>query len=216
MAANDPLLLFRNAVVTGNAPSLTTTSDPASAPSNLTESYPDATDVFFSLPSPQCIPFNTPTRFWTSDSDPSTPSVQLTIGSVFSVYQFQHVNVGEVLTKIAELNTQLPTDKQLQRVAFLERVDLTAWLEGGGSSEFIRPLEGADAAHADATGQVVGGVTTAGGPATSGIGAVAGIPGTGKHTKTIDPRLQEIYNGERRMGDHNTVLRGIKPTVSLR
>ncbi len=32
--------------------------------------------------------------------------------------------------------------------------------------------------------------------------------------RTVDPRLREIYNLERRMGDRNTVLRGIKPTVS--
>lgn len=35
----------------------------------------------------------------------------------------------------------------------------------------------------------------------------------GRQGKSIDPRLAEIYNGERRMGDRNSVLRGIKPTV---
>ena len=50
--------------------------------------------------------------------------------------------------------------------------------------------------------------------ASGAAGGVTTVPAVGgRVAKTIDPRLQEIYNGERRMGDRNTVLRGIKPTV---
>nr|6AF0_C Chain C, Cdc73 protein [Thermothelomyces thermophilus ATCC 42464] len=38
--------------------------------------------------------------------------------------------------------------------------------------------------------------------------AASGRAGRG----TLDPRLAQIYSGERRMGDRNTALRGIKPT----
>jgi parafibromin len=33
--------------------------------------------------------------------------------------------------------------------------------------------------------------------------------------KMVDARLLQIYDGERRMGDHNTVLRGTKNVVRL-
>ena len=45
-------------------------------------------------------------------------------------------------------------------------------------------------------------------PAPAAPGAQAGKP-----VKEIDPRLQQIYNEERRLGDRNSVLRGAKPTV---
>lgn len=94
----------------------------------------------------------------------------------------------------------------MQNLVFVERLDLITWLEGASEeSEYIKALESEiDASH---SAQVASG--TAGGVSSipsSAAGARAG--------KTIDPRLQEIYNGERRMGDRNSILRGIKPTVS--
>ncbi|KAL2367078.1 hypothetical protein RJ035_005229, partial [Blastomyces gilchristii] len=46
----------------------------------------------------------------------------------------------------------------------------------------------------------------------AGAGAGVGVGVGGRPVRSVDPRLQEIYNGERKMGDRNSVLRGIKPT----
>ncbi|KFX91257.1 hypothetical protein V490_06005, partial [Pseudogymnoascus sp. VKM F-3557] len=91
----------------------------------------------------------------------------------------------------------------VQNLAFVERLDLITWLEGASEdSEYIKPLA-ADSARAAASAQVASGAAGGAAPAASAAGA---------RNRTIDPRLQEIYNGERRMGDRNSVLRGVKPT----
>ena len=130
---------------------------------------------------------------------------------------------------------------QVQNLVFVERLDLITWLEGASDdSEYIKPLEGAAAAavaaaaaaeaaadaasaQAQASANIASGaaggvsaVTGAGAGAGAAVQAPAGAGGAGKAAaKTIDPRLQEIYNGERKMGDRNSVLRGIKPTVCV-
>jgi len=92
----------------------------------------------------------------------------------------------------------------VQNLAFVERLDLITWLEGASEeSEYIRPLA-PEAVSASKSAQVASGQVGGIAPVTSGAGA---------RIRTVDPRLQEIYNGERRMGDRNSILRGIKPTV---
>ena len=91
---------------------------------------------------------------------------------------------------------------------FVERIDLLTWLEGASDeSEYIKPFEGdSGAGEAKAAAAAV--------PTVSGTGVgVTQQSASGKPVKVIDARLQEIYNGERKVGDRNTVLRGIKPTV---
>ena len=70
---------------------------------------------------------------------------------------------------------------------------------------------GVSSVPSGAAGAGVGAGAGAGQVAPGGAGA-SGAAG-GRAAKPIDPRLQEIYNGERKMGDRNSVLRGIKPTV---
>ena len=97
----------------------------------------------------------------------------------------------------------------MQNLVFVERLDLITWLEGASDeSEYIKALE-SDATAAQAAGSAAVASGASGGVSTVPSGAAGARPG-----KVIDPRLQEIYNGERRMGDRNSVLRGIKPTVS--
>ena len=93
----------------------------------------------------------------------------------------------------------------MQNLVFVERLDLITWLEGASDeSENIKPLEGDSLAAAKSAQSASG--------QAGGVSAVAsGV--TTRGGKPIDPRLQEIYNLERRMGDRNSVLRGIKPTV---
>ncbi|KGY15322.1 hypothetical protein PABG_11622 [Paracoccidioides brasiliensis Pb03] len=131
-------------------------------------------------------------------------------------------------------------DKVLNLV-FVERLDLITWLEGASEdSEYIKPLAGeggsisiegvgagagagaaarsAQEAARNATG-AAGGTSTVSGAGVDGQVApgsqAAGVGVGGRPVRTIDPRLQEIYNGERKMGDRNSVLRGIRPTVNI-
>ena len=93
----------------------------------------------------------------------------------------------------------------MQNLVFVERLDLITWLEGASDeSEYIKGLDSDSSAAKSA--QVASGA--AGGVSTVPSGAAGARPG-----KQIDPRLQEIYNLERKMGDRNSILRGIKPTV---
>jgi len=100
-------------------------------------------------------------------------------------------------------------------LVFAERLQLKSWLDGSGiaeESEYIKPLE-ADKAAADASGSAAVASGAAGGiPTITGAGIAA--PAV-KGLKSEDPRLAEIYQKERIMGDRNTILRGIKPTVSV-
>jgi parafibromin len=97
---------------------------------------------------------------------------------------------------------------KVQNLVFVERLDLITWLEGASEeSEYIQPLV-ADPSAAQAGGQALATSGVAGG----GAPAVAG--GVGRGGKTVNPRLAVIYSGERKMGDRNCILRGIKPTVS--
>lgn len=82
---------------------------------------------------------------------------------------------------------------------------------GGGGGGAARDAE----ASAGVASGAMGGVPTV--PSSgAGKGAVGAV-GTqaGRAGKTVDARLQVIYSGERRLGDRNTVLRGIRPTVSI-
>jgi parafibromin len=130
---------------------------------------------------------------------------------------------------------QAGAQSRVLNLVFVERLDLITWLEGASDeSEYIRPLEGAlpaAAAVGDVSGAILAGAPgAAAGPAVaSGAVAPGVVPGSGgavvgtaagvqsvaatRLAKAIDPRLQEIYNGERKLGDRNTVLRGIKATV---
>lgn len=95
----------------------------------------------------------------------------------------------------------------MQNLVFVERLDLITWLEGASDeSEYIKASESEVAATQSAK--------VASGAGASGASAIPNGAQGGRVGKTVDPRLQEIYNGERRMGDHNSILRGTKPTVS--
>ena len=102
-------------------------------------------------------------------------------------------------------------EARVQNLVFVERLDLITWLEGSSDdSEYIKPLEADSAAAA----QAATGAT--GIPGAAGTGA-ATVGGSGvRLARSRNPVLQAIYNNERRMGDRNTILRGIKPTVGLK
>jgi len=147
------------------------------------------------------VPLTTPTRF-TSSNKP------VDLRSIYFAWLKRETAIPEYNASALSLNTELAADGgaggEVQNLAFVERLDLITWLEGASEeSEYIKPLA-SDVSSAAASAQVAAGVKGGIAPITS-----AG----GRQGKSIDPRLAEIYNGERRMGDRNSVLRGIKPTV---
>ncbi|KAL1885667.1 accessory factor associated with RNA polymerase II [Paecilomyces lecythidis] len=216
-ALQDPLLALRRAIAASSLPT-PTTSEELSA-EKATDDLAQATHLYFTQPIPQSIRLSTPTRFVSANANKAVD-----LRSIFFAWLKKDVAIPEYIASAQELNDALKEkegaeEEQVQNLVFVERLDLITWLEGASDeSEYIKPLEGVAAAAAqgaDASANVASGAT--GGVPTIPSGGAGGAvpatgPQTGKLTKTIDPRLQEIYNGERKMGDRNTVLRGIKPT----
>ncbi|KAI9841957.1 MAG: accessory factor associated with RNA polymerase II [Sclerophora amabilis] len=201
---SDPLLCLRQSIA-ANSPVVPTTSDEsASEPDAPDLSLAIATHLQFSEPREQSFPLDSTTRFISSDEK------AVDLRSIYFAWLKKDVAIPDYIASTKRLNEELsgPTGAggKVQNLVFVERLDLITWLEGAADSEYIKPLE-AEAAAARATGSAQVASGAAGGIATVPSGAAGARAG-----KTIDPRLAEIYNGERRMGDRNSVLRGIKPT----
>ena len=209
MATPDALQLLRSSFAASKTPVLTKSSDPSTAQLEQTDSLVEATHLYFTYPSPHCLPLETKTRF--ESTNPDTAEVDLR--SIFFAWQQKDVPVSEYISRTADLDKQLPEGQKVRNLVFVERLDLITWLEGASEeSEYIKPLEGA-AGLSDAVNRAADVAGGAGVPTVSGSGIGVTQSAGGRPVKVIDARLQAIYSGERRVGDHNTVLRGIKPTV---
>lgn len=217
----DPLLSLRRAISSDTLP--TPTISP-SQPENEPIPNPDlalATHLTFTHPVAHSIPLPTATRFISSATE--TP---VDLRSIFFAWQKKDVAIPEYIASAQELNEALKQknngdeSEKVLNLVFVERLDLITWLEGASDeSEYIRPLEGAEKEAAEAEARAASAAAAAAAPAPAPAepqaGAGAGVAGQGgRGAKVVDPRLQEIYNGERKLGDRNSVLRGIKPTVS--
>jgi parafibromin len=199
----DPLFLLRQSIAS-DSPIIPTTSEDASSAASVDLSLATAKYLRFSSPVQVSIPLTTPTRFVSSDQP-------VDLRSIYFAWLKREVAIPEYNASALALNSELADEGgaggKVQNLAFVERLDLITWLEGASEeSEYIKPLA-SDTAGAVASAQVASGA----------VGGIAPVPsgGVGRQGKTIDPRLAEIYNGERRMGDRNSILRGIKPTVWL-
>lgn len=225
-ASQDPLLSLRRAIAAGSLPTPTTSSELSGQPA--TDNLAEATHLYFAQPIPQVIALNTATRFVSASTDSAVD-----LRSIFFAWQKKDVAIPDYIASAQELNEDLKKkegqepgkEEVVQNLVFVERLDLITWLEGASDeSEYIKPLEGA-AAAAEAAAAGAAQAETSAGIASGATGGISSVPsgapaaqaGTqaGRAQKPIDPRLQEIYNGERKTGDRNTVLRGIKPTVSF-
>jgi parafibromin len=195
----DPLLLLRQSIAS-ESPCVPTKTEDASSASSVDLSL--ATATYLQFPSASIsIPLTTPTRFISSNKP-------VDLRSIYFAWLKRETAIPEYNASALSLNAELAAEGgaggEVQNLAFVERLDLITWLEGASEeSEYIKPLA-SDTSSAAASAQVAAGVKGGIAPVTS-----AG----GRQGKSIDPRLAEIYNGERRMGDRNSVLRGIKPTV---
>jgi parafibromin len=196
MAASDvdPLLLLRQSIAS-HGTFFPTESDDASA----TEvSLSKATHLTFTAPNRITLPIDTPTRFVSND----TP---VDLRSIYFAWLNREVAIPEYNASASQVSGELASGK-VQNLAFVERLDLITWLEGASEdSEYIKPLTG----DKDGAASSAAAALASKGAAAPTIGATMGRSGKG----TLDPRLAVIYNSERKMGDRNTVLRGIKPTV---
>ncbi len=182
---NDPLLLLRQSIASCTLIRQTIVPDTGAPEAALSE----ARYLQFAQPSHVSIPIDSATRF-VSNSSP------VDLRSIYFAWLNREVAIPEYNASATRLNDELAGSAMVHKFAFVERLDLITWLEGASEeSEYIKPLAGEKETVASTTK-----VTTAVAPSRAGRG-------------TLDPRLAVIYNGERKMGDHNTALRGIKPTV---
>jgi parafibromin len=196
-AEQDPLVLLRQAIAS-DSPCIPTTEEDASSASSVDLSLATATFLQFSAPVQISIPLTTPTRFISSNKP-------VDLRSIYFAWLKRETAIPEYNAQALALNAELGAaggaGGEVQNLA----LDLITWLEGASEeSEYIKPLA-SDTSSAAASAQVASGAVGGIAPVTSGA--------IGRQGKTIDPRLAEIYNGERKMGDRNSVLRGIKPTV---
>ena len=193
----DPLTSLRRSIASDKPPFATTSSSPTEA-ANGTDNLAIATHLQFSEPDAQIFSLDIPTRFISSDNP-------VDLRSIYFAWQKKDVAIPDYIAAAQQLNEELAGKSKVQNLVFVERLDLITWLEGASEeSEYIKVSDADSAARsAQVASGAAGGVSTI---PSSAPGARVG--------KTIDPRLQEIYNGERRMGDRNSILRGIKPTAS--
>ena len=199
----DPLTSLRRSIASNNPPTpITSPNTPTSQ--NTTSNLGAATHLHFTSPEPHNISLDTHTRFISSDKP-------VDLRSIYFAWQKKDVEIRDYIASAQQLNDErggadgAGAASKVQNLVFVERLDLITWLEGASDeSEYIKGLE-ADGSAAKSA-QLASGA--AGGVSTVPSGAAGARPG-----RQIDPRLQEIYNLERRMGDRNSILRGIKPTV---
>lgn len=200
MISQDPLLLLRQSIASGSSiiPTTSASADASAPEANLAQ----ATHLHFTHPARVSIPIDAPTRFISNDRP-------VDLRSIYFAWLNREVAIPEYNASATKLKEELGGAGSVHKFAFVERLDLITWLEGASEeSEYIKPLAGdkGDAAAAAAAvgdaGAAASKTVTASAQAKSGRG-------------TLDPRLAQIYNGERKMGDRNSVLRGIKPTVCL-
>lgn len=207
MSSSDALILLRASIAASKAPQLT--CDPAAPVENATDSFVEASHLYFPYPTPQCLPLTTTTRFTSTSPD----TVQVDLRSIYFAWVKKDVTVPEYIASAQDLDQQLPEGQKIRNLVFVERLELMTWLEGATEdSEYIEPSEDAPGTEGAAgkAAEITGG---AGVPAQPGTGQTVTQQLAGRPVRVIDARLQTIYNGERSMLDHNSILRGIKPTV---
>jgi parafibromin len=206
LQGTDPLTLLRKAIASHALPTPATSSEITSG-ADADLSLTKATYLHFpvSTASTQKVfDLNTPTRFLSSDKP-------VDLRSIYFAWLKKDVAIPEYIAAANTLNTELSgaggLGVKVQNLVFVERLELITWLEGGSDeSEYIKPLQTEGGAQqSSAAAQVAAG--TVGGVIPVHSGHVSG-PG-----RELDPRLRVIYDGERKIGDRNSILRGIKQTV---
>ncbi|KAF1980215.1 CDC73-domain-containing protein [Bimuria novae-zelandiae CBS 107.79] len=199
---DDALFNLRHSIASNNAPILTTTPNP-SAPSDTVTELSQATYLSFNEPTlhgarHKTFELNAPTRYAPNDKP-------IDLRSIYFAWLNKDQLLTDYVAAVQALNEELPSGAggSVVNLGFAQKVELISWLSGEvDTSENIKPLESAGA-----------------GVSAGDAAAIAGGKGvpvqqraaTASGQKMMDARLLQIYDGERRMGDHNTALRGSKP-----
>jgi hypothetical protein len=119
-ATNDPLLLLRAALQSQQFPTLHSSAD-SSTPPLSQDSLSSATHLYFSSSS-TVLPLDTPTRF-------QRESVTFTLREIYIAWLLQTETTADYIAKCQAL--------RIHHLTFLEKADLSTWLEGGESSDYI-------------------------------------------------------------------------------
>lgn len=194
MAEQDALLLLRQSIAAEKpmvpvASSDSTDEAPLSSASHLLLPYPQ----------PIALPLEAPTRFTVNDF-----KIPVDLRSIYFAWVNRDLTILDYNAAATRLNEELAasgSQTTVHKLTFVERVNLITWIEGGGESEYIKALVG-EKEPGSAAAEAL--------QSSSQPAAVASRVGKG----SLDPRLQVIYAGERKMGDRNSILRGHKLIVS--
>ena len=196
---DDPLYNLRLSITSANPPILTNTPTP-SGPSDTVADLAQATHISFNKDAHhKTFSITTPTRF-TPDEKP------LDLRSIYFAWLNKDAQVTEYFAAVQHLNEELPggAGGSVQNLSFAQKIELISWLSGETDvSESIEALDGAAASAAAGDAAAIAG----------GKGVPMNKTVMVGGQKMVDARLLQIYDGERRMGDHNTALRGTKATV---
>ncbi|KAF2236955.1 CDC73-domain-containing protein [Viridothelium virens] len=207
-AVVDTLITLRRAV-SSNVQPVPTKSLDASA-SDAEPNIAKATYLLFNFTNETPISFelSSPTRFISSGNT-------VDFRSIYLAWLNKDATVTDYLAATRSVNADLANTAEggaggeVKNLIFAEKLDLITWLEGAGDSEYIKPLA-EDERLRDAQREAAIARGDADGSMRDANGVAAGALRSGQ--RELDPRLQEIYNSERKMGDRNSCLRGIKPT----
>ena len=194
----DPLYNLRLSVKASATPILSTSADPT--PADYIDDLARATHITFNVDDAhRTFDLTSDTRF-APDSKP------VDLRSCYFAWANKDASVTDYFAAVTTLNEELPggAGGSVQNLTFAQKIELVAWLSGETeSSDSIAPIDS-------------GAATAAAGDAAA-IAGGKGVPVDRNMKSTqgglVDARLLQIYDGERNMGDHNTVLRGHKPTV---
>jgi len=207
----DPLSLLRPSIASNTLPIPSTDSDPSTS-AETNSSLASASYLIFNSTDSQtgsqhiAIPLSQPTRFIST----AAGSKALDLRSVYFCWLNKDQSAGNYIAATQTLNQELQSNGKEERVTnlvFAEKLDLNQWLAGEvgeEESEFIRSLDSNKATRAEAAGAAA---TAAGGEDVEMRDA--GLA-DGAASKREMERLRDIYAGERKMGDRNTMLRGVK------
>ncbi|KAF1843385.1 CDC73-domain-containing protein [Cucurbitaria berberidis CBS 394.84] len=193
----DPLYNLRLSIKASATPILTTSATPT--PADTVADLALATHVSFNTDdgAHRTFSLTSATRF-APDSKP------IDLRSCYFAWLNKDASVTDYFAAVQTLNEELPSGAggSVQNLTFAQKIELIAWLSGETeSSDSIAAID-------------AGAASTAAGDAAA-IAGGKGVP-VDRHVKSVgggklvDARLLQIYDGERKMGDHNSVLRGTK------
>jgi parafibromin len=199
----DALYNLRLSIKASATPILTTSAEPT--PADTVADLALATHISFNTDgNHRTFALNTPTRF-----APDGKAVDLR--SCYFAWLNKDASVTDYFAAVQTLNEELPSGAggSVQNLTFAQKIELIAWLSGETESS-------------DSIAAVDGGALTAAAGDAAAIAGGKGVPIDGGRGvkqvgggKMVDARLLQIYDGERKMGDHNSVLRGTKNVVRI-